>query len=771
MSIGYKKQSAASVPTPPSGEINTFIDSADDILKQKDSTGTVSVVGSGTVPVAADVDFTPAGDITSTNVQDAIEELDGEKAPAAHVGAGGVSEHAVATGVAAGFLSPSDKTKLDGVAVGATANDTDANLKNRANHTGTQLAGTISNFDSAADTRVALHSVLTNNPHSVTKAQVGLGSVDNTADLAKPVSVAQAAADAQVLSDANAYTDTEVADAKAYADAAVAAVVNSAPALLDTLDELAAAIGDDNNFAATTATALGNRLRVDTDAQGLSSGEKLNAKTNIGLENVSNTSDANKPVSTAQATAIGLKANKAGDTFTGEIVVEGDNAGTGAMNLKAQSADPTTPASGVRLYANVDEKFTVKGQSSFAMIFNDQNLTGDREYSLPDADGILMIDPMTSIGDMIRRSASNITERLPAGAEDFILRMQSGLPGWVEENLLQDFGDASDGSVTISGSFTAPDVLYYDTLTLNAGSVFNPDAYLVYARILNLSNAPADAINRNGAAGTNVGANAGGAGGGAFTARVLATNGAGGAGAAGASNAGVQGAAGGAVTIGNGGNGGASGTSGAGGSGIAANGISGGVVTTNIHYGRFEYNFLRGGTQVSGGAGGRGGNSGGGDGANTSRGGGGGGAGGAVLVLIVGKIITSGSTAAGAISAKGGAGGRQTNAPASGNVGGAGGAGGGGGGYIYIAYLKKTGPSVTNLIDASGGNGGDGSNGLGTGLGGNGGAGGNGGRIQLFNVTDGIGSLTTGASGSLGATASGITGGTGGQGGACRVSL
>lgn len=45
-------------------------------------------------------------------------------------------------------------TKLSGIASGATANDTDANLKNRANHTGTQTASTISDFSSAADARI-----------------------------------------------------------------------------------------------------------------------------------------------------------------------------------------------------------------------------------------------------------------------------------------------------------------------------------------------------------------------------------------------------------------------------------------------------------------------------------------------------------------------------------------------------------------------------------------------------------------------------------------
>jgi hypothetical protein len=53
-------------------------------------------------------------------------------------------------GTNAGVMTPTQKTKLDGIATGATANDTDANLKNRANHTGTQTASTISDFNTAA---------------------------------------------------------------------------------------------------------------------------------------------------------------------------------------------------------------------------------------------------------------------------------------------------------------------------------------------------------------------------------------------------------------------------------------------------------------------------------------------------------------------------------------------------------------------------------------------------------------------------------------------
>jgi len=47
---------------------------------------------------------------------------------------------------------------------------------------------------------------------------------------------------------------------KTYVDNAVAGIVDSAPAALDTLNELAAALGDDQNFATTVATNLGQKL-------------------------------------------------------------------------------------------------------------------------------------------------------------------------------------------------------------------------------------------------------------------------------------------------------------------------------------------------------------------------------------------------------------------------------------------------------------------------------------------------------------------------------
>ena len=79
-----------------------------------------------------------------------------------------------ASGNIASMTKAETQTVLN-VADGATANDTDANLKNRANHTGTQAASTISDFD----TEVANNSAVTAN--TAKTSFPGFGSDGSTA--------------------------------------------------------------------------------------------------------------------------------------------------------------------------------------------------------------------------------------------------------------------------------------------------------------------------------------------------------------------------------------------------------------------------------------------------------------------------------------------------------------------------------------------------------------------------------------------------------------
>jgi len=94
----------------------------------------------------------------------------------------------------------------------------------------------------AADTKVSTAVA------ALTKSSVGLANVDNTADASKPVSTAQATAIATAKSEA-------IADATSQVNALLA----GAPAALNTLDELAAALGDDANFASTVTTSLATK--------------------------------------------------------------------------------------------------------------------------------------------------------------------------------------------------------------------------------------------------------------------------------------------------------------------------------------------------------------------------------------------------------------------------------------------------------------------------------------------------------------------------------
>lgn len=94
------------------------------------------------------------------------------------------------------------------------------------------------------------------NPHKVTKAQVGLGNVNNTADMNKPVSTAQQNAIDAAYQQATGYTDQKIAD-----------LIGGAPETLDTLKEVADAIQTNKDVSAALDAAIGkkaNQAELDT---------------------------------------------------------------------------------------------------------------------------------------------------------------------------------------------------------------------------------------------------------------------------------------------------------------------------------------------------------------------------------------------------------------------------------------------------------------------------------------------------------------------------
>ena len=106
-------------------------------------------------------------------------------------------------------------------------------------------------------------------PTGLVKGDVGLGSVDNTADTAKPVSTAQQTAldlKANIASPtftgipaaptAASSTNTTQVATTAYVKAVIGDLINSAPSTLDTLGEIAASLANNASLSTTLTDAI-----------------------------------------------------------------------------------------------------------------------------------------------------------------------------------------------------------------------------------------------------------------------------------------------------------------------------------------------------------------------------------------------------------------------------------------------------------------------------------------------------------------------------------
>lgn len=107
-----------------------------------------------------------------------------------------------------------------------------------------------------------------------------LNEVKGIADAAASAAAGAATINDSTTSGSSVWSSTKVSS---EITAALNALTTGAPGALDTLDELAAALGDDANFASTVTTALGNRVRVDA-AQSLSAPQQAQARGNIGAQ-------------------------------------------------------------------------------------------------------------------------------------------------------------------------------------------------------------------------------------------------------------------------------------------------------------------------------------------------------------------------------------------------------------------------------------------------------------------------------------------------------
>lgn len=175
------------------------------------------------------------------------------------------------------------------------------------------------------------------------KTAVGLANVDNTSDAAKPLSTAatSALAGKEASLPAGGLTTHYLRGDKTWvthdkASVGLGSVDNTADSAKPVSTAQATAIAAKENTVAAGTTAQyyrGDKTWVALD------------KTAVGLANVDNTSDANKPVSTATNTALGLKANLASPTFTGTPTLPSGTLGLTKTTVGLANVDNTSDAS------------------------------------------------------------------------------------------------------------------------------------------------------------------------------------------------------------------------------------------------------------------------------------------------------------------------------------------------------------------------------------------------------------------------------------------
>lgn len=206
----------------------------------------------------------------------------------------------------------------------------------------------LSNIGIKTHLEIDAHVASVSNPHGVTKTQVGLGNVDNTADIDKPVSTAtQDALDLKVdkvaglgLSEenftttlkgkldgiesgaeVNNITDIDATDLTDGGESSLHYHASDRARANHTGTQTASTISDFQTSVSANADVSANTTHRGSDGKDHSdvvlnnshradlNNPHATTKAHVGLGNVDNTSDINKPISTDAQNALDLKIN------------------------------------------------------------------------------------------------------------------------------------------------------------------------------------------------------------------------------------------------------------------------------------------------------------------------------------------------------------------------------------------------------------------------------------------------------------------------------
>jgi len=283
------------------------------------------------------------------------------------------------------------------------------------------------------------------------------------------------------------YTDTDVGNylsANDYDTATniVASITDSAPETLDTLNELAAALGDDPNFATTTANNIATKMPIaggtftgnvtvdgEFDADEIISVEGaplsgVGFRPSIKLSAVSALANGQLPnVPTwGQSSYLQTVGSAAGDSLK---IVAGDNLVQFQSNIKLNNS-----------YNLIFEGAT---DNDFETTLNVIDPTADRTISLPDADGTVMVRNSSGVvsggstnGEM-ELQGSNPRLRLVDGDSGSDFQIYNSATNTADTYTLEVDYQNNTANSSLRIRIDTEDVAYFDTtgLLLNTGNI------------------------------------------------------------------------------------------------------------------------------------------------------------------------------------------------------------------------------------------------------------------------------------------------------------